>query len=63
MNLYGIIWNFQRKKSLYLKISENKCINNKKDFKGKETIKSVKYQSSTLDAIFKENRSKAEPEI
>lgn len=59
MELYGIF----KEKSIYLKISENKCINNKKEFKGKETIKSVKYQSSTMDATLKENRSKTEPEI
>lgn len=62
MNLYGIIWNFQRKKVYILK-SRKTCINNKKEFKGKETIKSVKYQSSTMDATLKENRSKADPEI
>lgn len=56
------VWNFQRIRCIYLKIQEDRCIHNKKEFKGKETIKSVQQLSSILDAALKENSNKAEPE-
>lgn len=52
-----------KEEKVYILKSRNTDVQIIKKFKGKETIKSVKYLSSILDAALKENRNKAELEI